>query len=191
MRSRTGSLSSSKYIPLLSLIPIATLAFLSWYAFTEYSRGIENARFYGRNLCGPWLIGGILWAIVGGVLTVMLVAEFLLRKLGKGYRLPPVALVVVGVVNLLVGAVGFSSGDVLGCRFACQVMPAYIMPDAMAFTFITVGLLLFGIKCVKFESLEDELGGLAGVLTSVNGFLALVAAYLFPFMVCIAVYGAG
>jgi len=203
MEETGKSIEPHDLAPLLFIVPTLGLLFLAYNAHAIYLRGIEDIEYYNKNLNETMWIGAVVWAVAAGALVFLFAIEIILRRMGKGYKLPAVALVAAGTWNLLLGAITFFT-DPLPCSFTI-VEPNLIPSASLYLAALTFGLLLSGIAAVKFNSIEgrrvstllvevelydfDLMGRgfvrLAKWMCLLNGILALLGTLLVSFSGCL------
>lgn len=165
-------------------MPLLGLAFLAFFASSLYALGVEDIQYYHRNIYEPWLIGWVVWTVAVLALLIMLVAEVILMKLGRVYKLPSVSLLAASTWNLLIGAATFFP-DPFPCGFQSVVTPARMFPDSLYYAALTFGLLLAGIAAIKFNSIDGRLVRLARRMCLLNGILALAGVVLMSLSGCL------
>jgi len=171
-------------VPFLALFPIVTLALMSWLAFDLYFSGADPTSIYPRNLNEPWWIAGITWAFLATTLATAFAVELILMKKGKDGHLPPVAIASAAMFNIFLGFLGYSS-DTFGCGVGGYVPPEARLAGALELTFITYGLAVAAIACIKFKSLRGVFAGSAMFLSAANYFLASIALFVMMTSVCL------
>lgn len=173
----------SDFAPLLFIVPVLGLTFLSLVASLLYTIGVEDMQYYHRNIYESWLIGWVVWAVAAAALVIMFVVEIVLLKIGRAYKFPSVALVAASTWNLLIGAVTYFS-DPFGCGFQSRVPLDRMFPNSLYYAALTFGLLLAGIAAIKFNSIDGRFVKLARRMCLLNGILALLGLVLLSFSGC-------
>ena len=157
-------------------VPIAGLAILSWaaaYRFLTDLGSEQSCRSVGGNLLCPvanplLIIGAFGWASIATGLAALLFAELHWRNPPRARRFPKRALLLMTAGNLAMGAI-----DIPLAKY--QVLPLTV-DLTIQITFVTLGLIVFGIACVEFASLLNASGKVAGWLAFVNGSISLTLA---------------